>query len=185
MLVEGSHVCLHVSPYAARVPRVDLRHKGRTIIPFKSWRVSCCPFVVAVQLFQVKTASRETEGRGRREPRGIEQKRGKKREALSLFSIENKCTDVTRISIRLFQIVRVRTCDEEERRCLVLVSSLIDRFGLGKGRRVIFLHALHQNDTCIICTRSDCTFFATREDKASTCHVRIFIRIFLSLSLSL
>lgn len=60
VLVEGSHVCLHVSPYAARVPGVDLRHKGRTIIPFKSWRVSCYPFVVAVRPFQVKPASRET-----------------------------------------------------------------------------------------------------------------------------
>lgn len=38
VLVEGGHVCLHVSPYATRVSGVDLRHKGRTITPFKSCR---------------------------------------------------------------------------------------------------------------------------------------------------
>lgn len=40
VLVEGGHVCLHVSPYAARVPGVDLVHKERPIIPFRSRRVA-------------------------------------------------------------------------------------------------------------------------------------------------
>lgn len=156
MLVEGSHVCLHVSPYAARVPGVDLRHKGRTIIPFKSWRVSCYPFVVAVRPFQVKPASRETGTRTRRNKR----KREKERETSSFSSLENKCTNVTRISIRLFQIVRVRTCDEDEHRARlpVLVPSLIDRFGPAKDGASFFARTT-PNDACIIRTCSNCTLF--------------------------
>lgn len=56
VLVEGGHVCFHVSPYSARVPGVDLVYKERPIIPFRSRRV---PELRATRLFQVKPRTDE------------------------------------------------------------------------------------------------------------------------------